>query len=296
MKVQQFTIAMLILLCGIAHNTLAQVHPDEVIALGKVEPYAIEVTYEKTSHIIFPSGIRYVDLGSDNIVAGKAEDADNVLRVKAAVAGFPTESNFSVITEDGQFYSFDVCYSDQPMALSHNISKGVRSSSRGKAADIRFEALGTTPATLTGLLMEALYNKDERQLKVKSEGYGIALSLRGIYIHGGKYYFHIQTENATHVPFTPDFIRFAIVDRKVAKRTVVQERTLEPLRLYKPLLTVAGNSKERNVYLLDVFTLTKGQVLEIEMVEKNGGRGQRLKVRNADLLRAEPLTKLRLKY
>jgi conjugative transposon TraN protein len=236
MKIQQFTIALLVLLCGIANNSLAQVHPDEVIALGKVEPYAIEVTYEKTSHIIFPSGIRYVDLGSDNIVAGKAEDADNVLRVKAAVAGFPTESNFSVITEDGQFYSFDVCYSDHPMVMSHNLSKGMRSATRDKATDIRFEALGTTPATLTGLLMEALYNKDERQLKVQSEGYGIALSLRGIYIHGGKYYFHIQTENTTHVPFTPDFIRFAIVDRKVAKRTVVQERTLEPLRFYKPLL------------------------------------------------------------
>ncbi|MCW4470231.1 conjugative transposon protein TraN [Flavobacterium sp. MFBS3-15] len=296
MKIQQFTIAMLVLLCGITYNTQAQVHPDEVIALGKVEPYAIEVTYEKTSHIIFPSGIRYVDMGSDNIVAGKAEDADNVLRVKAAVAGFPTECNFSVITEDGQFYSFDVCYSDHPVILGHNLSKGMRSSSRKEAADIRFESLGTTPATLTGLLMEALYNKNARQLKAKSEGYGITFSLRGIYIHGGKYYFHIQTENTTHVPFTPDFIRFAIVDRKVAKRTVVQERTLEPLRLYKPLLTVEGHSKERNVYLLDVFTLTKGQVLEIEMVEKNGGRGQRLKVRNADLLKAEPLTKLRLKF
>ncbi len=296
MKIQQFTIAMLVLLCGITYNTQAQVHPDEVIALGKVEPYTIEVTYEKTTHIIFPSGIRYVDLGSDNIVAGKAEDADNVLRVKAAVAGFQTESNFSVITEDGQFYSFDVCYSDQPKVLSHNLSKGMRSSSRKKAADIRFESLGATPATLTGLLMEALYNKNERQLKVRSEGYGITLSLRGIYIHGGKYYFHIQTENTTHVPFTPDFIRFAVVDRKVAKRTVVQERTLEPLRLYKPLLTVEGHSKIRNVYLLDVFTLTKGQVLEIELVEKNGGRGQRLKVRNSDLLKAEPLTKLRLKF
>lgn len=296
MKIQQFTIAMLVLLCGITYNTQAQVNPDEVITLGKVEPYAIEVTYEKTTHIIFPSGIRYVDLGSDNIVAEKAEDADNVLRVKAAVAGFQTESNFSVITEDGQFYSFDVCYSDYPLILGHNLSKGMRSSSRKEAADIRFESLGTTPATLTGLLMEALYNKNEKQLKAKSEGYGIALSLRGIYIHEGKYYLHIQTENTTHVPFTPDFIRFAIVDRKVAKRTVVQERTLEPLRLYKPLLTVEGRSKERNVYLLDVFTLTKGQILEIELAEKNGGRGQRLKVRNSDLLKAEPLTKLRLKF
>lgn len=296
MKTRNLTIILLVLLCNTTYQLQAQLNPNQDIELGRVEPYTIAITYEKTSHIIFPSGIRYVDLGSDNIVAGKAADADNVLRVKAAVVGFQTETNFSVITEDGKFYSFDVLYDNHPLTLSYNLSKGIRSSFSISNGDVRFEELGSTPATLTGLLMQALYNRNEKQLRVKSEGYGIALSLRGIYIHGGKYYFHIQMENSSHVPFTPDFIRFTVFDRKVAKRTVVQERLLDPLRFYKPLLTVEGKSRERNVYLLDVFTLTKGQVLKIEIVEKNGGRGQVLKVNNSDLLRAQPLEKLRLKF
>ena len=76
--------------------------------LEKIDPYPIEVTYSKTSHLLFPSAIRYVDLGSDYLIASKAEDAENVLRVKASVRNFDEETNFSVITEDGHFYNFNV--------------------------------------------------------------------------------------------------------------------------------------------------------------------------------------------
>ena len=37
---------------------------------------------------------------------GKADGAENVIRVKATVRNFPNETNMSVITEDGSFYTF----------------------------------------------------------------------------------------------------------------------------------------------------------------------------------------------
>ena len=40
-----------------------------------IPPHELEVSYEKTVHLLFPSEVRYVDLGSPNIIAGKAEDA-----------------------------------------------------------------------------------------------------------------------------------------------------------------------------------------------------------------------------
>jgi hypothetical protein len=49
-----------------------------------IPPYALEVTFSKTVHIIFPSAIHYVDLGSADLLAAKADGAENVLRVKAA--------------------------------------------------------------------------------------------------------------------------------------------------------------------------------------------------------------------
>ena len=36
-----------------------------------VTPHGVQVTFAKTVHIIFPSAVRYVDLGSDRIIAGR---------------------------------------------------------------------------------------------------------------------------------------------------------------------------------------------------------------------------------
>lgn len=45
-----------------------------------VVPYGLEVSFEKTAHLIFPAPIRYVDLGSNALVAGKADEGE-VLRM-----------------------------------------------------------------------------------------------------------------------------------------------------------------------------------------------------------------------
>jgi len=297
MKLQTFQSFLAAIIIGIAACGNVSAQDADAVALGAITPYDIEVTYDKTSHIIFPSGIRYVDLGSDNIVAGKAEDADNVLRIKASVTGFEQETNFSVITEDGNFYGFNVCYSDAPLILGHNVAKGGRMAERAKNGDVRFEELGATPASLTGLIMAALYDKDKKTVKgIKSESYGIEFSLIGLYVHNDKYYFHMALKNASNIPYSIDYITFRIVDRKVAKRTVSQDIGIDPLRYYRPLLPVPSNKVEKNIIMLDVFTLTKGQMLEIELVEKNGGRGQVLKLRHGDLQQAQPLEKLRLKF
>lgn len=61
-----------------------------------VEPCRVEVAFSKTLHILFPSEAVYVDLGSLDLIADKADGARNVVRVKAAKQGFEGETNFSV--------------------------------------------------------------------------------------------------------------------------------------------------------------------------------------------------------
>ena len=57
-----------------------------------IAPHGLEITYDKTVHVIFPSSIKYVDLGSTNLIAGKADAAENVIRVKAAKKHFRDET------------------------------------------------------------------------------------------------------------------------------------------------------------------------------------------------------------
>ena len=285
------------LILGFAVQSYAQDSTRTPLALGKIEPYRLEVTYDKTSHLIFPTAIRYVDLGSEYLIAGKAEDAENVLRVKASVRDFEPETNFSVITNDGRFYSFNVHYSSYPEAMSYDLLTMQKAVDKANGNDVLFEELGNNSPSLAGLLLETIYKKDKRIVKhIGAKSFGIQFILKGIYIHNGKYYFHTELRNRTNVPFEIDFINFKVVDKKVAKRTVVQERPLTPLRTYKPLDGIAGKSTEQNVFLLDQFTIADDKVLLIEIFEKNGGRHQTLQVENSDLIKARLINDMYLKF
>lgn len=285
------------LILGFAVQSYAQNSIRTPLAMGKVEPYKMEVTYDKTSHLIFPTAIRYVDLGSEYLIAGKAEDAENVLRVKASVRDFEPETNFSVITNDGRFYSFNVFYSSYPEAMSYDLLTMQKAVDKANGNDVLFEELGNNSPSLAGLLLETIYKKDKRIVKhIGAKSFGIQFILKGIYIHNGKYYFHTELRNRTNVPFQIDFVNFKVVDKKVAKRTVVQERPMIPLRTYKPLDDIAGKTIEQNVFLLDQFTIADDKVLLIEIFEKNGGRHQTLQVENSDLIKARLINDMHLKF
>ena len=297
MKNHLKTFWALALILGFAIQSYAQDSIRTPLALGKIEPYRMEVTYDKTSHLIFPTSIRYVDLGSEYLIAGKAEDAENVLRVKASVRDFEQETNFSVITNDGRFYSFNVYYSSYPEAMSYDLLTMQKAVDRTNGNDVLFEELGNNSPSLAGLLLETIYKKDKRIVKhIGAKSFGIQFILKGIYIHNGKYYFHTELRNRTNVPFQIDFVNFKVVDKKVAKRTVVQERPMIPLRTYKPLAEISGQTTEQNVFLLDQFTIADDKVLLIEIFEKNGGRHQTLQVENSDLIKARLINDMHLKF
>ncbi len=270
------------------------------LVLGKIEPYKMEVTYDKTSHLIFPAIIRYVDIGSAYLVSAIAEEAENVLRVKAAIRDFTSETNFSVITDDGRFYSFNVLYSSSPAELSYDLLKMEKAIGRIENEnnnDVLFQELGNTSPSLAGLLLEAISQKDKRIIKhIGSKGFGIRFILKGMYVHNGKYYFHCELKNSTNVPFQIDFVSFKVVDKKNTKRTVAQEKPLTPLRVYKQLSVITGRAEGQNVFLLDQFTIADDQLLLIQIFEKNGGRHQTLRVENSDLVRARLINDMHLKF
>lgn len=182
-------------------------------------PYGLEVTFEKTVHLIFPSPIRYVDLGRNNLIAGKAEDAENVLRVKAAVKDFETETNMSVICEDGSFYAYNVKYADEPEKLSVEM-KDFLSTTDGRLpsnrADIYFKELGNESPILVKLIMQTIYQNDKRTIKhIGTQQFGMKFLLRGLYAHNGLLYFHTRIDNETNMPYSVDFISFKVVDKKL---------------------------------------------------------------------------------
>ena len=265
-----------------------------------VLPYGLEVTFEKTVHLIFPAAIRYVDLGSQNIIAGKADDAENVLRVKAAVREFETETNMSVICEDGSFYVFNVKYADEPEKLSMEM-KDFLSPTEGRLpsnrADIYFKELGSESPILVKLIMKSIYQNDKRIIKhVGAKQFGMRFLLRGLYAHNGLLYFHVRMDNESNMPYAVDFITFKVVDKKVAKHTAIQERMLQPLRAFHQVMWIGAGRSERIVFALEQFTLSEDKQLEVTLYERNGSRTLTFYVEPEDLLLTKKIDNLKLKW
>lgn len=265
-----------------------------------VPSYGLEVTYDKTTHIIFPSAVRYVDLGSPNLVAGKADGAENVIRVKAVVKNFRDETNMSVITESGSFYTFNVKYADEPLLLNVEMKDFIHDGSKvnrpNNALDIYLEELGCESPKLVQLINKSIHKENRRHVKhIGCKAFGIQYLLRGIYTHNGLLYFHTQIKNSSNVPFEVDFVTFKIVDKKVMKRTAIQEQIVFPLRAYNYATLVAGNKDERTVFTFDKFTIPADKVLVVELNEKSGGRHQSFTVESEDIVRAKVINELKVK-
>jgi conjugative transposon TraN protein len=265
-----------------------------------IPPYGLEVTYDKTVHIIFPAEISYVDLGSSNILAGKATGSENVIRVKASVKAFETETNMSVITADGSFYTFNVKYVDEPQKLNVEMRDfmhdGEAVNRPNNALEIYLKELGNESPKLVNLINRSIYKNNKRHVKhIGSKRFGIQYLLKGVYTHNGLLYLHTQIKNDSYVPFDIDFIRMKIVDKKMAKRTAIQETVIYPIRAYNYLTTVRGNKTERSVFVIDKITIPDEKQMVIELFEKNGGRHQQFIIENSDLIRARVIDELKVK-
>lgn len=265
-----------------------------------IPPYALEVTFYKTVHIIFPSAIKYVDLGSADIIAGKADGSENVLRVKAVLRDFSRETNLAVITEDGSYYTYNVKYADEPTKLNIEMKDflhdGEAVNRPNNSQEVYLKELGSESPLLVRLIMKSIHKDDKRLVKhIGCKRFGIQSVLKGIYTHNGLLYFHTELKNSTNVPFTVDFVSFKVVDRKVAKRTAIQEQVIVPLRAYNYVTEVGGKSRERTVFTLPKFTLPDDKQLVVEISEQNGGRHQQFIVTNAELVHARVINELKVK-
>lgn len=262
-----------------------------------IPPHALEVAFNKTTHVIFPSEILYVDLGDENLVAGLADGAKNVLRVKSAVKSFKTETNLTVITDDGCFFTFNVKFAKEPLLLNIEmtdfIHDGEAVNRPNNAQEIYLERLGQESPMLVKLIMKSIYKQNKREIKhIGSKRFGVQFILKSIYTNNGLLYFHTELKNTSNIAFDIDYISFKIVDKKVVKRTAMQEQVLEPLRAQNYVTVVSGKKSERTVFALEKFTIPDDKQLVIEVAEKEGGRNQSFVVENGDIVRANVIDEL----
>ena len=272
---------------------------------AEIRPLRIEAGFTKTVHILFPSPVTYIDIGSMDIIAGKADGAENVVRVKAAVRNFAAETNLTVITEDGGFFTFDVYYAENPAVSPLNLTvQEPQPESMKKPAAVGYpqptapasegrvllrEVGREKPATVKRMLND-IYRQNRTDVKgIRTKKYGIGVEVLGIYVFNDVIYIHTCISNDTNISFEVDARRFIVADRKLAKRTAQQQSTLEILRVCNDPAVVRGHQRQRTVFALPKLTISDDKVLLLEIIEKNGARHQTVEIPAEELLEAKLL-------
>ena len=192
-------------------------------------------------------------------------------------------------------FHFIVVYADQPALLNINMDQWKTAESPVPVGGgVQVAELGAQDPALIHQLMRTIYERNRRDVKhIGSREFGMTALLRGIYVYRDLLFLHVSLDNASNVPFDVDFIRFRIVDKKVAKRTAQQETTIEPVRTYSALTRIEGQSSGRMVYAFGKITIPDDKFLEVEIYEKDGSRHQRFHIENADLVAARLIERLK---
>lgn len=263
--------------------------------------YPLEVSYFKTTHIIFPSKIRDFDAGSESVIATIPPTISNVLRVKAGKKDFLEETNMTIMTEDGGYFSFVVHYNENPDVYNINIANNLRMD------ELSTDSLGIGRGALSTNniyeINQGEYSEEElkrfasKALKqgkyirhVGATKSDMAAYLKGIYFQKKVLYLQLTLENSSSVPYDIDFIKVFVRDRNVLKRTAYQEDELKVLISHpEGFSTVNPNSILKKVVGIPFMTLTDGKVMEIEIYEKDGGRHLKFQLDNETITQSKSL-------
>lgn len=246
----------------------------------------LEISNQRTTHLIFPFSILSVDRGSTDILVQKAKGVENVLQLKAAKENF-CQTNLTVITGDGKLYSFLLKYSADPWPLTLRMIKSVK-----------LDKSDLSVATLSGPESnEALLESKSAEIKtiprtiwgVVDRKFGMAIKLIGLYSRGNTLYVQLSIVNHTHIDYDVDQFRFYIKDKKQGRRTASQESEQVPLNIDGNPSVIKANGSQTIVVALPKFTITDKKRFFIELTEKNGGRNLSLKINNHRLMQSRAL-------
>ena len=230
------------------------------------------ISTEKTTSLVFPFSILHVDRGTQSVLVQPVKESPTILLVKAAAKGF-SETNLSVVTEDGSVYTFVICYDNNPAQWVYHLPVN-------KTATLAMYANGIldNPKIMRG---------------IKDSKWDILIKVSGIYIKDDVVFYQLNISNQSPIDYDIELLRFFIRDKRKGKRTAVQENELKPLYVAGNISKVKANSNSAIVVALDKFTIPDAKYLAVQMMEKNGGRHLLMRINNRKILKAIPLPDLR---
>lgn len=237
----------------------------------------IGVTTNQTTCLVFPTAIRFVDRGSPDIATMQTKEAETMLLVKALKANF-SQTNLSVVTNDGKLFSLIVHFDSLPTTLVYH----------PETYNVVLTNIKDKPAETAMLAENLLLDRRHRPLILKRK-WGIYASLEDIYIKGGVFFFSLSLNNKSPIRFDLESLRFHVSDLKTTKRAAVQEREVLPIYVSGNTTLVEPGSINLFIVATNKFTLSDAKYFGVEIREQGGGRHLKIQIRNGHLMKAKAL-------
>lgn len=265
-------------------NTILSIFAVFLFSAAVLAQNKITVCESKTSHIISPEKVSYLQVGDHTkIIAEVVPEHPNLVRIKA-VESFDGESSLTVVCAN-KVYSLFVKYDDTDQ-ISYRLEDfhAVKTGETGS---------GIMPEYMLKELSHQILAKTKRHVrkrKIKKDG--IKLNLQNIYLKNDALFFELEIANQTNMGYDVEGFHWWIDDKKQYKATNVQEYQIEPDYQHYNIKYIPAKTTLREVFVLPKLTIPDKRTLRIEMLEKalgNTGRKLSLEVKNKDILEARPI-------
>jgi len=230
-------------------------------------PDTLFISTSQVVHLRFASELKYVNLGSRNIVAKIVDGSKDFVAVKAREP-FDLTTSISCLESTGAMHTFLVAFREHPSRLevdtrSKSVTPGVTGSLSHVPQDTIFSFSSQSLSDYAAMKQE-LYHLGTRE-------YGIELRCENIFVKDDALFLLISLRNESAMSYELVTPRFAVESAKRTKRGLQYEKAVFPRASYG-LGAVAPDSVGKLVFTFDKIALVKGQVFRVYFYEKGGAR------------------------
>lgn len=202
------------------------------------------ISMSQTVHLRFASELKYVNLGSRDIVAKIVDGSKDFVAVKAREA-FTAVTSMSCLESNGAMHTFLVAYREHPERLDVD--------------------------TRNDLGIKWTAEKPRELYHLGTRGYGIEVTCENLFVKDDVLFLLVSLRNDSAVSYELSAPRFAVESKRRTKRGLQYEKAVFPKQAYG-LGTVAPSAEGRLVFTFDKIALLRGQVFRVYFYEKGGAR------------------------
>ncbi len=247
----------------------------------------IYVSSSKTTFLIFDSKVDYFDLGSNDLGIKRADNTDNIIKIKSKAENFK-QTNLTIMTSKNQYYSFILNYRNNPDTLVYFFQSSI--TEQNKQADNKPSELEVKLNSSENLVGESDLSTTDRSFIAGKRKDKMTFLVKGIYVKDNKLFFQTEISNQSNINYEIDFLKFSIKNKKRYKKSISQETEITPTSVSDASTIIeAGNEPIKKTFVFEKFTIPDKKELIIDLWEKNGDRNLAIAVSGQSLLDAKKI-------